>query len=117
MLDNLLTNALRHNRLGTVLFFDVEREGAQALVRVADNGAGIPPEQAARLFEPFVVGSEARSGKGSGLGLSITRRIVEKHGGTIVLSPRPGPGRSTEFLLRLPLDPSPTPPRREETAE
>ena len=117
VLDNLLTNALRHNRLGTVLFFDVEREGAQALVRVADNGAGIPPEQAARLFEPFVVGSEARSGKGSGLGLSITRRIVEKHGGTIVLSPRPGPGRSTEFLLRLPLDPSPAPPRREETAE
>lgn len=116
VLDNLLTNALRHNRLGTVLFFDVEREGGQALVRVADNGAGIPPEQAARLFEPFVVGSEARSGRGSGLGLSITRRIMEKHGGTIVLSPRPGPGRSTEFLLRLPLDLSPAPARREETA-
>lgn len=104
VLDNLLSNALRHNRLGTVLFFDVAVSGTQVLLRVGDNGAGIPPERARHIFDPFVVGSDARSGKGSGLGLAITRRIVEKHGGTVDLADRPAPGRSTEFLLRLPLD-------------
>lgn len=105
VLDNLLSNALRHNRLGTMLFFDVSSTPQSALLRIGDNGAGIPPERAKRIFDPFVVGSEARSGKGSGLGLSITRRIVEKHGGTITLVPHPTPGRSTEFLLELPLAP------------
>ena len=104
VLDNLLSNALRHNRLGTILFFDLTAGGGWATLRVADNGAGIPPERARDIFEPFVVGSDARSGRGSGLGLSITRRIVEKHGGTIALSSSPAPGRSTEFVLRLPLD-------------
>ena len=104
VLDNLISNAIRHNRLGTILFFDLSTEGGWAVLAVADNGDGIPPERRKRIFEPFVVGSEARSGSGSGLGLSITRRIVEKHGGTIILSPAPRPGRSTEFLLRLPLE-------------
>ena len=105
VLDNLLSNALRHNRLGTVLFFDVDVEGSSARMKVADNGSGIPPERIPYIFEPFVVGSDARSGTGSGLGLAITRRIMEKHGGSIELSSRPAPGRSTEFILRLPLDP------------
>lgn len=103
VLDNLLSNALRHNRLGTILYFDVEAAGTWAVVKVGDNGAGIPPERAKHIFEPFVVGSDARSGQGSGLGLAITRRIVEKHGGIIALNPRPPAGRSTEFQLRLPL--------------
>ncbi|WP_191398583.1 sensor histidine kinase [Flavonifractor sp. An306] len=103
VLDNLLSNALRHNRLGTALFFDISAGPKTALLRMGDNGAGIPPERAKRIFDPFVVGSEARSGKGSGLGLSITRRIMEKHGGAITLNPHPTPGRSTEFLLELPL--------------
>ena len=105
VLDNLLSNALRHNRLGTALRFQVAEENGCARLIMADNGAGIPPERAKRIFEPFVVGSEARSsGKGSGLGLAITRRIMEKHGGTIVLSARPTPGWSTEFILTLPLE-------------
>ena len=103
VLDNLLSNALRHNRLGTILYFGVAAAGQWALVKVGDNGAGIPPERAKHIFEPFVVGSEARSGQGSGLGLAITRHIVEKHGGIIALNPRPPAGRSTEFQLRLPL--------------
>ena len=111
VLDNLLSNALRHNRLGTVLYFDLETGGGTALLRMGDNGAGIPPDRAARIFEPFVVGSDARTGGGSGLGLSITRRIMEKHGGSITLAARPSPGRSTEFLLRLPLSPRPDNPQ------
>ncbi len=112
VLDNLLSNALRHNRLGTVLFFDVDVDKSFALVRVADNGSGIPPERIPYIFEPFVVGSDARSGTGSGLGLAITRRIMEKHGGTISLTPHPAPGRNTEFVLRLPID-SQLPPQEE----
>lgn len=104
VLDNLLSNALRHNRLGTALFFDLAVSGSAAVLRVADNGAGIPPDRARHIFEPFVVGSDARSGTGSGLGLAITRRIMEQHGGSIELNPRPAPGRSTEFVLRLPLE-------------
>ena len=102
-LDNLLTNALRHNRLGTLLFVDLEAGSRQVTVRIADNGAGIPPERRRSIFEPFVTGSDARTGAGSGLGLAITRRILEKHGGSIRLSDKPAPGRSTEFVLTLPL--------------
>ena len=87
------------------MFFDVDVEKNSALVRVADNGSGIPPERIPYIFEPFVVGSDARSGTGSGLGLAITRRIMEKHGGSISLTPHPAPGRSTEFVLCLPLEP------------
>lgn len=108
VLDNLLSNALRHNRLGTMLSFGVTARGQQALLTVADNGAGIPPQRAKYIFEPFVVGSDARSGQGSGLGLSITRRIMELHGGSIVLSPKPALGQGTEFVLTLPLYHSPT---------
>lgn len=103
VLDNLLSNALRHNRLGTMLFFRLTETEGKALLTVADNGAGIPPQRIKFIFEPFVVGSDARSGQGSGLGLSITRRIMELHGGSITLSPRPAAGKGTEFLLTLPL--------------
>ena len=105
VLDNLLSNALRHNRLGTMLFFQVSAGKEEAILTVADNGAGIPPQRAKDIFEPFVVGSDARSGQGSGLGLSITRRIMELHGGSISLSPRPARGSGTEFMLTLPLCP------------
>lgn len=103
VLDNLLSNALRHNRLGTMLFFRLTETEGKALLTVADNGAGIPPQRIKYIFEPFVVGSDARSGQGSGLGLSITRRIMELHGGSIALSTRPATGKGTEFLLTLPL--------------
>ena len=102
-LDNLIANALRHNRLGTMLAVSVRRAGESVLITVADNGAGIPRERARAIFEPFVVGSESRSGGGSGLGLSIVRRIAELHGGSASLSDRPALGCGTEFVLTLPV--------------
>ena len=102
-LDNLLSNAVRHNRLGTQLFVELEVGAGAVTVRVADNGEGIPPARRKTIFEPFVTGSDARTGAGSGLGLAITRRILEKHGGAIRLNDRPAPGRATEFVLTLPL--------------
>lgn len=101
-LDNLIGNALRYNRLGTVLTVRLEPRPGQALLTVADNGEGIPPDRAAAIFDPFVVGSDARSGSGSGLGLSITRRLVELHGGTITLDTPAGGGAAFQICLPLP---------------
>ena len=99
-LDNLIGNALRYNRLGTLLTVTLEPGPESVLLTVADNGEGVPPERAGAIFEPFVVGSDARSQGGSGLGLSITRRLVELHGGTITLDNSPGSGAA--FRIRLP---------------
>ena len=99
VLDNLLSNSLRYNRLGTILFFDIEKGDGKAYIRIADNGRGIPKERAKSIFEPFVVGNEARSSGGSGLGLSIAKRIMELHGGDIILAEKPRTGRTSEFIL------------------
>lgn len=107
-LDNLVGNALRYNRLGTLLSVSLEVEGAMAVVTVADNGDGIPAERLDTIFEPFVVGSDARNQGGSGLGLSITRRIVELHGGTVAVQSDARNG--TAFTLRLPLEEVPSAP-------
>ena len=76
-------------------------DGTQAVVTVADNGHGIPADRLDTIFEPFVVGSDARNQGGSGLGLSITRRIVELHGGSIGVES--GPSTGTAFTIRLPM--------------
>ena len=96
---NLLTNALRYGK-----------EGGRVLVRlqdyeltVADEGEPIDPEFAAHIFEPFARGDKARSSKGgSGLGLGISRKIVEMHGGKLLLIQSFGEGYTKAFQIRLP---------------
>lgn len=73
------------------------------MIIVADNGQGILKERRDTVFEPFVVGNEARGGGRSGLGLTIVRRIVLLHGGTVELAEHPGEGRSVEFVVKLPV--------------
>ncbi len=76
---------------------------------IADNGTGIHREYRKELFEPFFT---TKGNKGTGLGLWISREIVEKHGGTIRLHSRTTPGRSgTVFSVFLPLTPADHPPR------
>jgi signal transduction histidine kinase len=72
---------------------------------VADTGIGVPVEERPRLFRRFYRASTAldRSIPGTGLGLVITRTIIERHGGTITLTDHPGPG--TTFAIRLPTKP------------
>ena len=70
--------------------------GSEVWVRIRDNGAGIPEELRARIFSPFVT---SKSG-GTGLGLPITKKLVEAHGGSIELSSKPGQG--AEFVLTIP---------------
>ncbi|UQA57879.1 sensor histidine kinase [Polyangium aurulentum] len=102
VLDNLLSNAIKYSPVGGHVRLALRREGDDALMSVADEGVGIPPEELARLFEPF---QRAPSGRkvahGLGLGLWVVRRIVEAHGGHIRVESQPGEGST--FLIRLPL--------------
>lgn len=101
VLGNLLDNAARH-AAGRV---DVRlrREGAWAVLEVADDGAGVPSADRERIFERFVRLDDARSRDegGAGLGLAIVRDVVVRHGGTIGVAEAPGGGAL--FTVRLPL--------------
>ncbi len=105
-LVNLLANALRHSPPGEVVRLESAREGDLAVARVIDRGPGIPPELRPRLFERFQRGDPSRTreqGAGAGLGLAISRAIVESHGGSLACDS--DPGVRTEFTLRLPATP------------
>lgn len=103
VLINLLTNAIQHNGEGITVSLSLQRNGELAAFRVADNGAGIPPEALPHLFERFFRVDKARSqAKGnSGLGLAISKAIVEAHGGSIWATSEIGQG--TEFVVELPV--------------
>jgi signal transduction histidine kinase/pSer/pThr/pTyr-binding forkhead associated (FHA) protein len=74
-----------------------EADGEWVLLRVGDNGPGIPPESLAEIFRPFV---STKGSRGTGLGLAVSRKTLREHGGDIVVQSRPGEGST--FTLRLP---------------
>jgi signal transduction histidine kinase len=76
----------------------VERRDGRIMIAVADTGRGIPPEERGRVFEPFF----SRKPGGTGLGLTIVRRIVAAHGGHIDIQSEPG--RGTRFTIALPAE-------------
>ncbi len=83
---NLINNALKHNEPGTVITLKMERKEHEVQISVSDNGTPISPMIADYIFEPFVVADASRESKGgSGLGLSIAKKIVEMHGWNIEL--------------------------------
>lgn len=107
VVGNLLHNATKFTPPGGTITVSVDAEVAdgQAVLRVADTGAGIEPELLDTMFQPFVQADKtlAHSKGGLGLGLSVVRGLVELHGGQVsALSA--GPGRGAEFVVRLPLD-------------
>ena len=81
-----------------------ERRGEEAVVTVKDNGAGIPPDRLDSVFEMFnqVQGSLERSQGGLGIGLTLVRRLVQMHGGS-VQADSAGEGKGAEFVVRLPI--------------
>ena len=98
VLSNLLDNAIRHSIDGSPVEVLAARDGAAVRIEVADRGPGVRPEEADLLFQPFRSGTIAGS---SGVGLAISRAIVESHGGTISVHERPGGGAS--FVVTLPI--------------
>ena len=85
-MENLVQNTLSYNPPGTTLWVSVRVLDGYLQLLLGDNGSGIPQNIRQSLFDPFVTGNQARSGNhGSGLGLSIVKKIVELHGGKIAL--------------------------------
>ncbi|MFQ3597083.1 MAG: ATP-binding protein [Chloroherpetonaceae bacterium] len=98
---NLLTNAVQaitHER-GKIKI-STRQDGANAVVKISDNGTGIQPEHLSKIFEPFFTTKEI--GKGTGLGLSIVYKIIEKHGGKISVESTVGKGST--FTVTLPIE-------------
>ena len=100
---NLLTNAIKYTQAGGRIEVDVAREGAFAVVRVKDTGIGMSPELMPKVFDLFVQGERSldRSEGGLGIGLTLVKRLVSLHGGT-VSAHSDGPGRGSEFAISLP---------------
>jgi PAS domain S-box-containing protein len=103
VIANLLTNAGKYTPEGGSIGLAAEREGEWIVVRVIDNGIGIPPEALPSLFEPFVQGARSldRAEGGLGLGLTLVRTLVELHGGAVAASSA-GRGQGSTFVVRVP---------------
>ena len=100
--QNLLTNALDVSSPGDVIRVTVDQPDAGRIrVTVADEGAGIAPEHLERIFEPRFTTTDGRVQFNLGLGLSISRQIVEDHHGTIGVESEPG---RTVFTVELPVE-------------
>src|SRR5262245_40581332 len=104
IVTNLLDNAVKYTPPGGRIDVRVTSEGPYAVLCVRDTGVGIDPDALPRIFDPFVQANPIsdRSGAGLGLGLTLVKRLVELHGGTVSASSA-GPNRGSEFVVRLPL--------------
>ena len=107
LVDNLVGNALKYHREGVppIVRVDATVEGAMLRVDVADNGIGIPPEYAEKVFVIFQRLHGRDEYEGTGIGLALAKKVVEFHGGTIELRPSPAGGACVSFTL--PLEESP----------
>jgi signal transduction histidine kinase len=106
-LNNLLSNAIKYSPPASTVALDLVYQPEAVVIRVTDQGIGIPPEDHARLFEPFHRAQNVGSIAGTGLGLAISKHCVELHGGNICFSSVLGSG--TTFTITL--------PRQQEPAE
>jgi signal transduction histidine kinase len=101
VLSNLLTNALDALPPDGAIGLRLRKSKGQAHLLVADNGRGIPPEHLEQVFEPFFTTKDER---GNGLGLAISKKIIERHRGTIKMRSNTRPGKNgTLFRISLPL--------------
>lgn len=122
VVSNLLNNAANYSEPGGTITVSSASEEGQAVIRVRDSGYGIAPEQMPRIFEMFSQLPEHHrksGGGGLGVGLALSRRLIELHGGTITAMSR-GPGLGSEFTVRVPLEESKRPtesPRVSDSAD
>jgi PAS domain S-box-containing protein len=115
VLYNLLSNAAKYTPPGGSIRLVCERDGDTAVLTVRDNGRGIPAAMLGNIFDLFTQVSPTldRSLGGLGLGLTLVRRLVEMHDGTVVATSE-GEGRGAEFTVRLPTVPTPSQPAERE---
>ena len=104
VLANLLGNAAKYTPPGGAISVTASVDGADAVAEVCDNGVGIPPESLPTIFEMFsqVKDNLSMAQGGLGIGLALSRKLTELHGGTVEAHSE-GPGRGSRFTLRLPL--------------
>jgi PAS domain S-box-containing protein len=117
VVGNLLNNASKFTPAGGRVMLSATREGEQAVIRVRDDGIGIPPDQVERVFDLFtqVDNTPGRVNAGLGIGLSLVQRLVQMHGGDVSAHSE-GEGRGSEFVVRLPLMTGPAPAAEPDTS-
>jgi PAS domain S-box-containing protein len=107
VLTNLISNAIKHSPLHGVIEIGAQQQGGGITFSITDHGPGIPPEFRGKVFDKFTQADASGASHGSGLGLSICKLLIEKHGGHIGFDSRPG---NTTFHFTLPdLDPPAVP--------
>jgi CheY-like chemotaxis protein len=104
VIANLLNNSAKYTPPGGRIELSARAEAGELVIRVTDNGVGIPADMLPRVFDLFVQvgGPSAQAQGGLGIGLTLVRGLVELHGGSIVAT-SDGPGRGTSMTVRLPL--------------
>lgn len=104
VVSNLLNNAAKYTDRGGRIWLTAETKDGNAVVTVRDTGMGITPEVLPRIFEMFTQADRAITGSpgGLGIGLTLVRRLVQMHGGTITVR-SDGPGKGSEFIIGLPM--------------
>ena len=102
IIQNLANNAMRYNPGGTLVTVSLTVQNQQVLIDFSDDGSGIPDHLASNIFKPFVRVDDSRNSKtgGSGLGLSIAKKIAEAHGGDLILLPNKN--RGSTFRITIP---------------
>jgi len=107
VISNLLNNAARYSEDGRKIGLRAEIEGDDAVIYVSDEGIGISSDMLPRIFEPFlqIDRSLERSHGGLGIGLALVKQIIAVHGGTVEARSE-GPGKGSEFMVRLPMAPA-----------
>ena len=105
VVQNLLNNAAKYTPAGGTICVNLYREGNEAVIKVRDSGIGISAEHLPSIFEIFAQLSPGlpRSQGGLGIGLSLVKALVERHGGTVSVHSA-GAGHGSEFTVRLPLE-------------
>jgi signal transduction histidine kinase len=102
-IDNVISNAIKYSPIGGKISVLVDHQKKNTVIRVADEGAGLSPEDLGRLFGRFQrLSAKPTAGESStGLGLSIVKRIIDMHGG-VVTADSAGPGQGSTFTIILP---------------
>ena len=100
VVENLLENAIRYAGEGATCVLSLRSANGQVVLEASDDGAGVPEEDAPRLFERFFRSDRARTTRGSGLGLAIVKHVVEAAGGSV--EARGAPSRGLDVRLSLP---------------